>query len=46
MRLILAQIIFAFDMELADEDEDGWADQKLYLLWERPSLQLYLKPVQ
>ncbi|KAI1178461.1 cytochrome P450 [Nemania sp. FL0916] len=45
MRLILAKIVFNFDMSLA-EDSYGWLqDQKAYVLWEKPVLNIHLKPV-
>jgi hypothetical protein len=44
MRLILARILWNFDMTLADESR-AWADgQKMYLLWEKPDLMVTLKP--
>ncbi|KAI8632604.1 trichothecene C-15 hydroxylase [Xylariaceae sp. FL1651] len=44
MRLILARIIFAFDMKIA-EDSEGWLDQKVYSIWIKPPLNVYLTPV-
>ena len=44
MRLILARIIFAFDMELVDPSDD-WMDQKAYTLWDKKELPVYLTPV-
>jgi hypothetical protein len=45
MRLILARMIWNFDLEL-DERSRRWADNmEVYLLWEKPSLFLKLKPV-
>jgi hypothetical protein len=43
MRLILAKILFNFDMELADKDQK-WLDQKIYLLWQKQALSVYLTP--
>lgn len=43
MRLILAKVLFNFDMELADKEVDWWA-QKAYLLWDKPPLEVYLTP--
>lgn len=37
MRSILARILWNFDMMLCDESR-GWASQKSYLLWDKPSL--------
>ncbi|KAK9413548.1 putative Cytochrome P450 [Seiridium unicorne] len=45
MRLILAKIIYNFDMKLADESR-GWLEtQKLYVIWDKPPLDVYLTPV-
>lgn len=45
MRLILARIVFNFDMRLADPN-DNWLDQKVYMLWDKPDLNVILTPVQ
>ncbi|OBT62545.1 hypothetical protein VE03_07403 [Pseudogymnoascus sp. 23342-1-I1] len=37
MRLILAQVLWNFDMELATKSEN-WADQKIFMLWQKESL--------
>ena len=44
MRLILAQVLWNFDMELATESEN-WADQKIFSLWEKEPLYVKLMPV-
>lgn len=45
MRLILARLIWAFDLQIG-EDGKGWLEgQKNYLFWEKPPLQMYLTPV-
>ncbi|KAF7180412.1 hypothetical protein CNMCM7691_009580 [Aspergillus felis] len=44
MRLILALIIFNFDMKIAPDSRD-WIQQKNFTLWEKPPLKVYLKPV-
>ncbi|KAK6544718.1 hypothetical protein TWF694_001404 [Orbilia ellipsospora] len=42
MRLILARILFSFDMRIAPESV-GWLDgQKAYTFWEKPDLNVYL----
>jgi hypothetical protein len=45
MRLILARVIFNFDMKLAEESRN-WADQKIWNLWKKGPLNVYLKPVE
>ncbi|KAF9872387.1 hypothetical protein CkaCkLH20_10214 [Colletotrichum karsti] len=46
MRLILARVIWSFDMELAEESRD-WVDkQKIFILWDKPPLKVHLTPVQ
>ena len=44
MRLILARVIFNFDLKLA-EDSKGWAEkQKIFNMWQRGPLNIYLTP--
>jgi hypothetical protein len=43
MRLILALIIFNFDMKIADESQD-WIAQKNFLMWQKGPLKVYLTP--
>ena len=44
-RLVLARIVFEFDMQLAD-DSKNWIDrQRNYPLWDRVPLNVYLTPV-
>lgn len=45
MRLILARILWAFDLRLADDSRDWLRDQKVYTLWDKPALNVYLTPV-
>ena len=45
MRLILARVLYNFDMELVDPSLD-WMTQKSYVLWSKPELPVYLKPVR
>ncbi|OTA87086.1 hypothetical protein M434DRAFT_399648 [Hypoxylon sp. CO27-5] len=45
MRLILAKIIYNFDMRLADDARDWLAMQKNYVLWDKPVLGVYITPV-
>lgn len=46
MRLILARVLWNFDMELAPESIGiNWPDQKTYFLWEKRPLKVRLTPV-
>ncbi len=44
MRLILARILFNFDIELVDPS-DNWMDQQVFSIWHKKPLMVYLKPV-
>lgn len=44
VKLILARVLYNFDMELVDPDED-WMDQKAFFIWTKPPLNIYLTPV-
>ncbi|TLD11796.1 hypothetical protein PspLS_11649 [Pyricularia sp. CBS 133598] len=44
MRLILARILFSFDLSLADQDYNWIKGQKVYIVWQKPSLPVFLKP--
>lgn len=45
MRLVLAKIMFSFDMKLADGSEN-WIDrQKAFNVWDRIPMNAYLAPV-
>ncbi|RYO79135.1 hypothetical protein DL764_010045 [Monosporascus ibericus] len=37
MRLLLSKVLFNFDLQLCDESRD-WADQKVYILWQKKPL--------
>jgi cytochrome P450 len=43
MRLLMALVLFRFDMELCDGSED-WDKQKSFLLWAKPELMVRLSP--
>ncbi|PQE07708.1 Cytochrome P450 protein [Rutstroemia sp. NJR-2017a BVV2] len=43
MRVILARIIWKFDLELCPESQ-AWDDQKSYVLWDKPKLMCKLTP--
>ncbi|KAI1209013.1 cytochrome P450 ClCP1 [Annulohypoxylon truncatum] len=45
MRLILARIIYNFDMVIADDSRDWVKIQKAYTLWKKPALNIHMKPV-
>ena len=45
MRLILARVVFNFDMKIAEESRN-WIDQKVWNLWKKGSLMAYLTPVK
>ncbi|KAI1389246.1 putative cytochrome P450 monooxygenase [Hypoxylon trugodes] len=45
MRLILAKIIYNFDMRLDDGALNWLASQKNYVLWDKPVLGVYITPV-
>ena len=46
MRLILARIIFNFDLKLADDSKDWMRKQKIFFLWEKGPLNVYLEPAR
>ncbi|KAL9105820.1 MAG: hypothetical protein Q9227_009076 [Pyrenula ochraceoflavens] len=43
MRLILARLLFAFDLEAAEKPAGKWEDQKSWILWEKMPLMVKLK---
>lgn len=43
MRLAMARLLFNFDLEPTPEME-GWTDQKIHLLWQKPPLWIKLVP--
>ncbi|GAP90553.1 putative cytochrome P450 [Rosellinia necatrix] len=46
MRLILAKIVYNFDISLADNSRDWLDDQRAFVVWDKPALNIHLKPVQ
>jgi hypothetical protein len=44
MRLILARVLWNFDLELMKESWN-WNDQKIYALWEKGPMMVKLTPV-
>ncbi|KAF2846747.1 benzoate 4-monooxygenase cytochrome P450 [Plenodomus tracheiphilus IPT5] len=45
MRLILASVLFHFNLALKDEQQD-WLDHKVHVLWDKGPLVVKLSPVQ
>ncbi|KAI1378410.1 cytochrome P450 [Hypoxylon crocopeplum] len=45
MRLILAKIIYNFDMTISDDCRNWLRDQKAFIVWEKPALDIYMTPV-
>lgn len=43
MRLILAKVIYNFDLELCPESRN-WTDQRVFGFWEKPPLMVKVKP--
>jgi cytochrome P450 len=46
MRLILAKVLFNFDLELVDKTQNWLEGQKVFALWQKPSLMVELRPVK
>ncbi|KAK7743643.1 hypothetical protein SLS62_010546 [Diatrype stigma] len=46
MRLILARIVYDFDLELADDSKNWIERQRAFALWDRIPLNVYLTPVK
>ncbi|KAK7752081.1 hypothetical protein SLS62_006047 [Diatrype stigma] len=46
MKIIVARLVWHFDVEMEDSDEDDWFDQKVYTIWEKKPLWVKLHPVQ
>lgn len=45
MRLILAKIIYNFDIRIADDSKNWVNGQKAYAVWHKPDLNVYLKSI-
>lgn len=43
MRLILAHILWNFDLELVDNSDTWFTTQKTYLAWEKPPLMINIR---
>ena len=46
MRLIMARLIWNFDLELAAGSEEWGTEQRAYLVWEKGPLMVKLTPVE
>jgi cytochrome P450 len=44
MRLIMAKLLFSFDLSLRKDCHD-WTNQKIYTVWEKAPLMVHLTPV-
>lgn len=45
MRLIMAHLLFNFDLELMPES-NNWLDQKVFTTWEKKELMVKMIPVK
>ena len=45
IRLVLAKMLWNFDMSLHPNTKKDWFNQKVFTLWEKPPLHIELKPV-
>jgi cytochrome P450 len=45
MRLIIAKVLFTFDLELVDKERDWFKGQRVFTVWNKPSLMVKLTPV-
>lgn len=46
MRLILAKVLWHFDVELVQPGNEWMRDQRVFALWEKPALEVRLTPVK
>jgi cytochrome P450 len=44
VRLVLANLIYNFDLQLSEETMDDWTDQLVYLTWQKNPLVVKLTP--
>lgn len=42
LRMIMAKVLFNFDMELADSSEDWWSTQNTFFVWQKKPLMVKL----
>lgn len=45
MRLIMARVIWNFDMKISNDSLDWYSKQKVFLFWEKDTLNTFLTPV-
>lgn len=45
IRLVMARLLWRFDMSLASDGDENWLDQKCFLLWQRRPLKIRLERV-
>jgi len=43
-RLALAKMVWHFDMELAEETDEAWLDQRVYIVWQKKPLIVKVRP--
>lgn len=46
MRLILARLVWNFDLAITEGSREWLHDQRSYLLWDKPDLDIYLTPAK
>lgn len=46
MRIILSRVLWNFDMRIAEESVDWMSKQRIYNLWEKGPLMVYLTPAR
>lgn len=46
MRIILARVLWNFDMNIAEESVDWMSKQRIYNLWEKGPLMVHLTPAK
>ena len=46
MRLILAKVLWSFDLELSRQQQGDWLDQNVYLTWEKTPLMVKVKAAE
>ena len=44
MRIVMARLLWNFDLSSLDLLSEDWANQNVYLLWEKPELWVQLLP--